>query len=247
MFCCYSFYSASKDADFFRFPQPKTLLYQKNNIGLYSPLVSTRQSIKRQSIRNRRNNNPTTIYHGVPSYLNPNLMRQRENRSKSVKSNDEQQNDDNIVSSDPLFIRSKSERGILYDKENKQSIDDDSNDFGDYQLKPITKKIKKNIGDNNNNDNNNNNNNNNNNKNKKGLFVQRSHALTVPNREDAYRLRRSYSYQELDDETPDANRERLRTEWSLYNDEHGGHDNPIRKLTQQELTVSYVKTAPQKR
>lgn len=53
----------------------------KGGIGLYSPLVSTRDARFQHKARSN-----ATIYEGVPSYLNPNLMRQRRERSQSAKS-----------------------------------------------------------------------------------------------------------------------------------------------------------------
>ena len=210
-------------------------------------MVSTRRSALTQSLRNRNNNNNTsTIYDGVPSYLNPRLMKQRENRSKSVKSredstNDDDDNDDSNQTSAP-FTRSQSERttsppaDIMYEQ-NSASINKET-DLGDYPLMDI-KRAKSTKND----DKNNKHRRNKSNYLRKELL--RSHAQTVPNRDEAFSRRGSYSYQDLEG---DPNRDRLRTEWRLFNDEHGlDFPNPARKLTQQELNVSYVKTAPQKR
>eukprot|EP01084_Bolivina_argentea_P268966 456988_1 len=84
--------NASKDTHFYRFPEPKTLLFRDTNIGLYSPLVSTRGTgLLAKSLTNTSN----TIYDGVPTYLNPNIMRQRQNRSKSQYTNDNNNNNNN--------------------------------------------------------------------------------------------------------------------------------------------------------
>merc|ERR1712228_447806 len=89
--------NANDDADFFRFPIQKTLYETpSNNIGLYSPLVSSRGP-------QISDTSQPSIFNGVPSYLNPNLMRHRANRSKSVKSN--HTNDD---AENPQIQRSQS-------------------------------------------------------------------------------------------------------------------------------------------
>ena len=193
-----------------------------------------------QSLRNRKKNNPNTptIYDGVPSYLNPKLMKQRENRSTSVKAREDNANDNKEA--DNLLTRSQSHRieritpKIRLDP-NHASINNDPQS-ADYPLMDL-KRAKSN--------------NNNNTKKKKKIIgnlkkdLLHRHSQTVPNKEEAFSSRRSYSYSDL---AADPNRDRLRTEWSLYNDEPGeDFPNPRRKSTHQELTISYVKTAPQKR
>ena len=198
-------------------------------------MVSARRSGLTHSLRNRNNNTTSTIYDGVPSYLNPKLMRQRENRSNSVKSReDSTKSDDNNQMDDTFTQRTTPPTADIMYEQNSASINKDT-DLGDYPLMNI-KRAKSTNSDN---------------KHKKNKDkhlrkeLLRNHAQTVPNKEEAFSTRRSYSYQDLED---DPNRERLRTEWSLFNDEHGlDFPNPGRKLTQQELNVSYVKTAPQKR
>eukprot|EP01083_Nonionella_stella_P094739 265897_1 len=110
--------TSTQDADFFRFPEPKTLLFKATNIGLYSPLVSTRQT----------RNVPTTIYHGVPSYLNPNLMRQRHSkRSTSL----------NTIPSDDATHKDTVIRAQSHELHTASSDEQTNNNIADYEMNEI--------------------------------------------------------------------------------------------------------------
>ena len=199
------YHTARDDADFFRFPQPKTLLFKNSNIGLYSQLVST-----------RRPANTNTIYDGVPSYLNPNLMRQRLIRSTSVKK-EKHENKNNLA----LLTRSQSERVEDTISPFGQNHENEDKKLADYPLSDMNKHRSSISEDN---------------KIKKEYLPRHTQSIPPYKRQEVSNLRRSFSYQELDDTD---------TQWGLYNDEPGLHGQ---KLTDEHLSyTSYVKTAPQKR